>query len=231
MKTKEFILDGQLKFSVTKRKASRNIKISLGNDGRVKVSIPTYVPYAAAISFVKSRRTWINKHLPEVKIYRHGMQLGKSHHLQIIKEPGAKSVETRIVGGEARLILPPELSSLSFESQAAARGLAVRVYRSQAKQLLPLRVKELATKYDFKYANLRFRDLKSRWGSCDHSGNITLSIKLMELPWDLIDYVILHELNHTKYLNHSPKFWDNLKMLMPDALEKRKQIKLYRAGV
>ena len=70
-----------------------------------------------------------------------------------------------------------------------------------------------------------------RWGSCSSDQMITLSYFLMQLPWDLIDYVILHELAHTKHLNHGPGFWSELEALCPDARARRKSIKEFRPAI
>ena len=57
---------------------------------------------------------------------------------------------------------------------------------------------------------VKINNAKTRWGSCSIENNITLSLQLMRLPDYLIDYVILHELAHTKVKNHSIHFWDFL---------------------
>jgi predicted metal-dependent hydrolase len=80
----------------------------------------------------------------------------------------------------------------------------------------------------FRYEDIRAKQLTSRWGSCDTNGVISLSIYLAQLPWDLIDYVILHELTHTRHMNHGPEFWRTMESLVPDAKKKRKAIKQFR---
>lgn len=79
--------------------------------------------------------------------------------------------------------------------------------RKEAKRLLPDRTKQLAGKFGFYYSMVKIQSSKSRWGSCSRERSINLSFYLMLLPSHLIDYVILHELCHTKEMNHSEKFW------------------------
>ncbi|GBU06744.1 zinc protease [Bacteroidales bacterium] len=76
-----------------------------------------------------------------------------------------------------------------------------------AHQTIPYRAKELAEKYNFEFQEFKISKSKTRWGSCSSSKNINLSFYLMLLPEHLIDYVILHELCHTKEMNHGEKFW------------------------
>lgn len=71
---------------------------------------------------------------------------------------------------------------------------------------------------------LKIRDMKTRWGSCSSKGNVTLNLKLIQLPTDLIDYVILHELCHLKELNHSRRFYALMDRVLPDWQERRKKL-------
>jgi predicted metal-dependent hydrolase len=79
--------------------------------------------------------------------------------------------------------------------------------RKEAKRLLPNRTKQLADKFGFAFSEVKIQSSKTRWGSCSHVKSINYSLFLMLLPAYLIDYVILHELCHTKEMNHGVKFW------------------------
>jgi hypothetical protein len=79
--------------------------------------------------------------------------------------------------------------------------------RKEAKRNLPFRTSQLAAKYGFSYESVKIQSSKSRWGSCSGVRSINLSLYLMLLPAHLIDYVILHELCHTKEMNHGENFW------------------------
>ena len=79
--------------------------------------------------------------------------------------------------------------------------------KKEAKRTLPSRVELLADKYGFDYLDVKIQSGRTRWGSCSANKNINLSFYLMILSPELIDYVILHELCHTKEMNHGVKFW------------------------
>ncbi|MFC1953729.1 M48 family metallopeptidase, partial [Chloroflexota bacterium] len=68
----------------------------------------------------------------------------------------------------------------------------------------------LAKECGFKYNRITIREQRTRWGSCSHKNNISLNLKLVLLPKELIDYVMLHELVHTRIPNHSKQFWIEL---------------------
>lgn len=80
------------------------------------------------------------------------------------------------------------------------------LYRAAA-DYLPKRLSVLSVEHQLPYRQVKLRDLRSRWGSCSSQKNISLSIHLMRLPKHLIDYVLLHELCHTKEMNHGAGFW------------------------
>ena len=100
--------------------------------------------------------------------------------------------------------------------------------RREAKRILPPRVKQLADNYHFTYSKVIVKQIKSRWGSCSNKGNINLSFYLMLLPPYLIDYVILHELCHTREMNHSDRFWRQMDAVTGAAGKKlRQELKQY----
>jgi predicted metal-dependent hydrolase len=81
---------------------------------------------------------------------------------------------------------------------------------AEEKSRIIKRVEYLANKYGFTYGKLTFRTMKTRWGSCTAQNNISLNLGLIALPIELRDYIILHELVHTKIKNHSKEFWAEL---------------------
>ena len=69
--------------------------------------------------------------------------------------------------------------------------------------------------------------MKVRWGSCSARGRLTLNLKLIHVPKELIDYVIIHELCHLVEANHSSAFYRLLTLVMPDRSERREQLNCY----
>ena len=105
---------------------------------------------------------------------------------------------------------------------------AVQIDRKKARTLLVARLEELAKKHGFTYNRVFIRNQKTRWGSCSAKGNISLNYKLLFMPVELVDHVILHELTHTRHLNHSASFWDLLEQHDPNTHQHRKALR--RAG-
>jgi predicted metal-dependent hydrolase len=88
--------------------------------------------------------------------------------------------------------------------------LANPVDPAYAVKTLIHRTTQLANRYRFEYNRVVIRRQRTRWGSCSINKNIYLNIHLIQLPEALIDYVILHELVHTRVRNHGRRFWDEL---------------------
>jgi len=91
-------------------------------------------------------------------------------------------------------------------SQRQAANSLIVFDKEKAKKKLTDRLNYLAEKHGFTYYKVTIRNQKTRWGSCSSKNNISLNMKLVLLPKELIDYVILHELVHTRIHNHSKKF-------------------------
>src|SRR5262249_22487168 len=123
---------------------------------------------------------------------------------------------------------PLTLTASDVEVQRIAEAASIRALRRQAEQLLPQRLAGLATKHGFRYRSVAVKRLKSRWGSCDQHKNIVLNLFLMQLPWECIDYVLIHELVHTEVLRHGPDFWAAMARELPDVKRLRKQMRQYQ---
>jgi len=105
------------------------------------------------------------------------------------------------------------------------------INKTKARTLLTMRLNYLALKYGFTYNTLFIRNQRTRWGSCSSRNNISLNMNLVRLPQELRDYVILHELVHTKHKNHSRRFWAEMDKLVGDAKRSEKEMRKYRLGV
>lgn len=98
------------------------------------------------------------------------------------------------------------------------------INKNKAQEFLINRIKILAINNGFKYNKITIRNQKTRWGSCSQNNNINLNIKLAILPKQLCDYVIFHELVHTKIKNHSPIFWNKLNLYVNNAKKIHKEL-------
>ncbi len=217
--------------TLAKRRGTRNLRLSINASGRVRVGMPHWLPYKSAIAFAKDRRDWIAEQqiLNQQAVLRNGVRVGKAHTLYFSKDPSARGIKTRVDKVAIHITSPYEESDHMVQHKA--RIASERALATEARTILPYRVKSLSALHGYPYEELRIRKLTSRWGSCSSQKIITLSYFLMQLPWELIDYVILHELVHTRHLDHSPGFWRALEELAPGAKALQKEIRAHKPRV
>jgi predicted metal-dependent hydrolase len=227
MAFKVFLIDDH-KITIYKRKTAKNLRLSIGTRGEVKVSIPLWAPYQSGLEFALSKRDWIesNKFISPNLVS--GQAVGKGHHLKFIASPDKLRPTTRIKGSEIIITYPASITYTDPTVQIAAQKASLRALKLQAETLLPQRLATLAEKYGFTYNSVSIKNLKSRWGSCDSKLNIVLNLFLMQLPWNLIDYVLMHELTHTRLMKHGPEFWEAMEANMPNTKELRKSMRAHK---
>ncbi|MBN1816310.1 MAG: M48 family metallopeptidase [Sedimentisphaerales bacterium] len=126
--------------------------------------------------------------------------------------------------------------NLAYARQVEAEHVSTvnhqpKVPATVARQRLVLRLEELARQHGFLYNRVFVRNQKTRWGSCSAQNNISLNVNLVKLRPDLTDYVLLHELLHTRIKNHSKAFWAELDRYVGHARAMDKQLKQHRLGL
>lgn len=229
MSVKKLVIPDVGEVSFYKKRSSRVVRLSFSNTGQVRVSMPRWVPYRVGIDFVRAKQTWIIANKPVVAPHlKHNDRIGKAHRLIFYNHADNKKVTTRLVESEVRVSLPQNIAWNTNEAQAAAQKASIKALKAQAERLLPLRLNELALKHDFKYRSVTIRQLRSRWGSCNQNQEITLNLFLLQLPWDLIDYVLIHELTHTRLLKHGEAFWVAMQTTLPNVKSLKKAISAYQ---
>lgn len=228
MPNKDFTLDSGLTVTVYKRKANRSLRLSIAPSGKLRVSIPAWASYKAGLDFAKSRQAWIEEQYRPAKTLVHGQAIGKSHHLEFVPVPPSNKAGSRVYGTTVLVNYAADKEPASPSVQRLAEAASIRALRRQAKHLLPQRLAYLASVHGFTYKEVTIKQLKSRWGSCDQHRNIVLNLFLMQLPWQLIDYVLLHELTHTRILRHGPDFWQAMSEIAPGTGTLRKTLRDYQ---
>jgi hypothetical protein len=216
------------------RKAKR-LTIRVKPSGQLLVTVPSLLPLQLAKLFIKEKQAWIIEKLIEVEKTKENKLVlsGYKTREHVLQFRATKNTRVKVTYENQTISInhPEGIDSQSNELQAIAKEAIISTYRKEANQILPERVRLLAQKHNLKYNTLRIKNITSRWGSCSNRDNINLSLFLMKLPDELIDYVILHELSHTIHKNHSPLFWRYLDNLVGDAKSLSKQMKKYRTGI
>ncbi len=209
-----------------KNRRSKNIKIRVKPDQSVHVSFPFYVSSSEASQFVMKNINWISEQQQKYQLKNSRIEPSRFQtklHTVFILEGTENKTTVNFNDIEIRLADFDSDSSLSY-----LENVMVGIYRYEAKKLLPPRLSELAQKHGFQVNKITIRNNKRNWGSCSVRNNISLNLHMMKLPDELIDYILKHELVHTKIKNHGPLFWAKLDELTSfRARELSKQVRKF----
>ena len=131
--------------------------------------------------------------------------LGRKYYVEVFINDDVDEIIIDFTESKFRVSVPKLLNNqdelkLAFET----------FFREKAKEKITPRVKKWSKITGLEYQELKFQRLEKRWGSCTPTNNILINIDAIKLPFSLIDYLIVHELVHTKIKNHSKEFWAEL---------------------
>ncbi len=211
-----------------KRRGTKSLRLSIAHNGEVRVSMPPWVPYRVGLEFAIKKRDWISKKKKAPVVFGDGQRIGKGHRLVFNFAPSSR-VSSRITKNyDIRVTVPVGMDIQDESVQTAINRAATKALKHEAEALLPQRLQTLSTEHNLPYRSVSIKRLSSRWGSCSEHHDIVLNCYLMQLPWHLIDYVLLHELLHTQIMAHGPVFWDELAKHVPNLAAIRKEIRAYQ---
>ncbi|MCA9343771.1 MAG: M48 family metallopeptidase [Candidatus Nomurabacteria bacterium] len=214
MASKTIYFDDIGDVTFTKRRDAKNIKVRIVGS-HVRVSLPTWVPYSSAISYIKQRTEWINQNRRQAVILRNGTVFGKDLRL-LVKLTESSRISSKFIAGILTVNVPIDKDISSDDVQKKIKERVIKILQMQAEQLLVPRVRQLAKTGEYDVNRIEVRRLRSRWGSCTSEKNMTFNLFLIQLPWQFIDYVIYHELSHTVHMNHGSQFWALVESHVPN---------------
>lgn len=218
-------------FSIVRSaRRKKTIALSIELAGEVLVRAPMNTPHSRLIHIVKSKAEWIikkHKSLDHVlarakKEFVSGESfsyLGRHVRLKVLENCKASKPVVKMYRG--RLEVGTNSPSGKRKSAGEIRAALISWYKRQAQNRIPERVRIYAEKMGLPEPEVVIRDQKRIWGSCSGKGILRLNWRIIMAPMSLIDYVVVHELCHIKYRDHSGSFWRYMGMILPD-YEKRK---------
>ncbi len=211
------------------RRLARNITMRVRSDG-LHISAPPYCKTEKIVEAIKPFRSRLLERFREIAPRRIDFDFSISaecFHLRFL--PGqSKHFIFRKKDDGACIYCPHDADFSSEDVQRLARKAIVRALKKTAEEYLPPLLDVWSERFDLPYKSVRINTARSRWGSCTASRAIRLSCYVMLLPSHLMDYVLLHELAHTKEMNHGPRFWELMnKMTEEQALQLRAELRHY----
>lgn len=200
-------------------KKARYMRLQVSTEKGLELIIPYGVSLREAEQFLVSKSDWVMKHLAKIS------ERQESYHFL-----GSKLVVDHKYDALIRKHrLELKDSTLKILSPADDVVPLKTIYSAwlklKAENYIPHRTREIAQSYGFIVNRISIRGQKTRWGSCSRGNNLSFNFRLMAYNRDIIDYVIVHELCHTKEMNHSRRFWDLVEKIIPDYKVLRKELK------
>jgi len=204
------------KLRVSRR--ARHAKLQIRPYGGLEVVIPPRFPRAQIPALVDRHAAWARRQLDRQTRLREAIRLPQQLRLAY------DNSSTPVVYGAEPLTWTDDLFSdstpapivITSRDQAAQIAELRRWIRRRARQLLPPKLREMAQRTGLEFKRVSIRSQKTRWGSCSSSGHISLNDQLLFLPQDTVEYLMIHELCHTRRLDHSHHFWRLVKAHCPD---------------
>lgn len=123
------------------------------------------------------------------------------------------------------------LGTATKTSRVESSAKEYKKYKKAAHELIVRRMQHFARTHDLRWEQVSVRNQKSRWGSCSQRGTLSFNYRLVFLPRELADYVVVHELAHLKHLNHSRAFWALVGDMLPGYKEAKKELRRYERGL
>jgi predicted metal-dependent hydrolase len=214
----------------------RSISIIVSPEKGVTVRAPYRASMKTIKKLVHDKSAWIKKHLDnhsDLNRINHGKKYicGEKHLFLGDEKILNVSVADKIfVKNDNDNI---EVGVRDPENIILIKTALEKWYKQKAAEIFPLMLSNVLTRwsnYNFRPTGLAIRSLRSRWGSCNSKGKITLNIQIVKLGEMYIDYVIIHELCHLKHHNHGKEYYRLLGEIVPDYKSIRKELKKYIAG-
>lgn len=218
-------VDGLGEIPFYKRRGTTNIKVRIsGSD--VRVTLPLWVPYKAAVVYVSQRASWISENRKPVATLEDGSKIGKNIVLRL-KTSSASRYSSKYQDNQLVIKVPEDQPITSSSVQNRIKKYVVNALQNEAEELLLPLIRSKAAEGNFIVNKIEVKNLKSRWGSCTSHKDLAFSLFLVQLPWHCIEYVIYHELAHTVHMNHSKDFWTLVERFAPNYRVTRREMKQY----
>lgn len=131
--------------------------------------------------------------------------LGRKYYVELIIDERLQVIDIDFTESKFKVTLPTRLNN-----QVALKVTFENFIKLKAKERIEPIIKKWSKSTGLEYANLKFMKLEKRWGSCTPANNIIINYNAIKLPFSLIEYLVVHELVHTKIKSHSKEFWAEL---------------------
>ena len=200
--------------------------------GHALLRVPQHLPLRVCKDFISSKLAWLNRHAAKLAAPPSNITFSDGLRINTLGQSATLVHQKTRQGPASRddnLIKVP-LARCQSPEKAAFRKL-VTLFKSELARYISTVCQEKAVAMGVSTAELRIRDYRRRWGSCDQQGNLSFNWRLIFAPRPVIDYVVIHELAHRIEFNHSARFWAVVEEFCPQSEDAKRWLRDHGSSV
>ena len=196
---------------------ARRLAVRVLPGGLVEIVVPRGTRPRVIEQFVTRHRPWIDRKLAQYRPLDRACADGLPERIRFAANGESFDVQYADAPGALRLIVDGRTIRMSGELARTVlmRHALQRFAMRQAHSILSPWLAKLAVATGLPYERLQVRRQRTRWGSCSRNGTISLNVCLLFQPPDVVNYLLVHELAHTRHMNHSARFWELVGRIEP----------------
>lgn len=208
----------------------KSVEINISPPDQVIIRVPKKMTHKQIDDLIHRKSKWIIKKLDEIHSVLEQKQevnfidgetimyLGEKYKLSINENTHLKAIQIEIHKDYISINTP-------YIQQSEIKQAVIDWYKKQARKIVMERIEYYQQHIKIKPNYIRIKEQKKRWGSCSSKHNLNFNWKIIMAPIEVVDYLVVHEMSHLEYMNHSKMFWDKVQSILPDYKDRQKWLK------
>ena len=225
------VLDGQsVKYHLKESLQARHMRLEIRPESGLSVIVPRRYSMLTVKRFLELKRRWILEKIEEFKLRERHFEAPAFDNINYLGRT-LKLVQLHGKQEYAQASFIRDKIIISAGNAERTGQLLKEWYLREAKELISRKIAVFSKQLGVNYNKVTVKTVRTRWGSCSRLGNLSFNWKLITVPEEVVDYVIIHELCHLKRMDHSSSFWRLVQKYSPDYNLHRKWLKAHESEI
>lgn len=212
-------------YTVKKHPKAKCVRLRASLEKGIEITVPPRFNLKHIPAVIEENKAWLLKQLNKIQAQAEQIpkEIKRPDNLVVLGDEWQIHYETGMMNFHIANSHTLTLTIFTKpKDEHKIRSILIRWLKMTAEKALTLYLQEMSKETNLNYSSLKITSGQHVWGTCTSQKNISLNYKLVMFPIDVIRYVIIHELCHTKYMNHSDKFWNLVAKFDPEWKKSRK---------